>query len=59
MAPFPGFFFASSGNPAPSEVLHKPDGRIVFAHGELQGNMNIAHAMLEGQRGGLQGLGLL
>ena len=34
-------------------------GRIVFAHSELQGNMNMAHAMLEGKRGASQAMALL
>jgi spermidine dehydrogenase len=53
MAPYKGFFFGSQGQPAPHEVLRKPHGRIFFAHSELQGNMNMAHAMLEGRRGAL------
>ena len=27
------------------EVIRRPHGRIVFAHSELQGNMNMAHAI--------------
>jgi spermidine dehydrogenase len=53
MAPYKGFFFGSQGQPAPHEVIRKPHGRIFFAHSELQGNMNMAHAMLEGRRGAL------
>jgi spermidine dehydrogenase len=56
MAPGTGFFFGSAGVPAPHEVIRMPHGRIVFAHSELQGNMNMAHAMLEGRRGALQAL---
>ena len=51
-----GFFF---GQPAAHELLRKPHGRIVFAHSELQGNMNMAHAMLEGRRGALQAMDLM
>jgi spermidine dehydrogenase len=58
-APAPGFFFGSADQPAPHEVIRQPHGRIVFAHSELQGNMNMAHAMLEGKRGALQALELL
>ena len=58
-APAPGFFFGSAGQPAPHEVIRKPHGRIVFAHSELQGNMNMAHAMLEGKRGVLQAMEML
>ena len=58
-APSPGFFFGSASQPAPHEVIRKPHGRIVFAHSELQGNMNMAHAMLEGKRGSLQAMEML
>jgi spermidine dehydrogenase len=58
-APPVGFFFGSDGRPPAGEVLRKPHGRIIFAHSELQGNMNMAHAMLEGRRGALQALELL
>lgn len=58
MAPYTGFFFGANGQPAPHEVIRKPHGRIVFAHSELQGNMNMAHAMLEGRRGALTALEL-
>lgn len=58
-APAPGFFFGSGKEPAPHDVIRKPYGRIVFAHSELQGNMNMAHAMLEGKRGALQALEML
>ena len=59
MAPMPGFFFGTAGAPAPHEQLRVPHGRIVFAHSELQGNMNMAHAMLEGKRGAGQALAML
>lgn len=58
-APTPGFFFGAEQQPAPHEVIRKPHGRIVFAHSELQGNMNMAHAMLEGKRGALQALEMI
>jgi spermidine dehydrogenase len=58
MAPGPGFFFGAAG-PPPHEVIRAPHGRIVFAHSELQGNMNMAHGMLEGKRGALQALSLI
>jgi spermidine dehydrogenase len=60
-----GFFFGQPGRagqpgqPAAHEILRQPHGRIVFAHSELQGNMNMAHAMLEGRRGALQAVELL
>ena len=58
-APPVGFFFGGPGKPAPHEVLRTPHGRIIFAHSELQGNMNMAHAMLEGRRGTRQAIELL
>ena len=58
MAPGPGFFFGTAG-PPPHEVIRAPHGRIIFAHSELQGNMNMAHGMLEGKRGALQALSLI
>lgn len=58
-APPIGFFFGTNGQPAPHDVIRRPHGRIVFAHSELQGNMNMAHAMLEGKRGALQALELI
>jgi hypothetical protein len=54
-----GFFFGKNGEPPPHEVVRRPHGRIVFAHSELQGNMNMAHAMLEGKRGALEALELI
>lgn len=58
-APPLGFFFGKNGNKAPHEVLRTPHGRIVFAHSELQGNMNMAHAMLEARRGARQAIDML
>lgn len=54
-----GFFFGQRGQPAPHEILRRPHGRIVFAHSELQGNMNMAHAILEGRRGAQQAIEML
>jgi spermidine dehydrogenase len=58
-APPVGYFFGRNGQPAPHEVIRRPHGRIIFAHSELQGNMNMAHAMLEGRRGARQALELI
>jgi spermidine dehydrogenase len=58
-APPVGYFFGRDGAPAPHDVIRKPHGRIVFAHSELQGNMNMAHGMLEGKRGALQALEII
>jgi spermidine dehydrogenase len=64
MAPGPGFFFGAAGpagvaGPAPHDVIRAPHGRIIFAHSELQGNMNMAHGMLEGKRGASQAMALI
>jgi spermidine dehydrogenase len=58
-APPVGYFFGRHGEPAPHDVIRKPYGRIVFAHSELQGNMNMAHGMLEGKLGAVQALELI
>jgi spermidine dehydrogenase len=58
-APPVGFFFGRNGELPPHEIVRRPHGRVVFAHSELQGNMNMAHAMLEGKRGTLQALELI
>lgn len=58
-APPVGYFFGKDGQPAPHEVIRSGHGRIVFAHSELQGNMNMAHAMLEANRGALRALELI
>jgi spermidine dehydrogenase len=51
VSPQPGFFFDRNGEPAPRNVVSNPSGRVVFAHSELEGNMNMAHAMKQGKRG--------
>ncbi len=56
LAPGPGWFYGRDGNPPPAETIRRPHGRISFGHSELQGNMNMAHAMLEGRRAGLEAL---
>jgi spermidine dehydrogenase len=58
LAPGPGFFFGTNGEPAPHEVIRRGYGRIAFGHSELMGNMNMGHAMLEGRRAGRAALEL-
>jgi spermidine dehydrogenase len=58
-APQPGFFLGRDGRPPPPDVLRQPHGRIVFAHSELQGLMNMAYAMMEAHRGAAQALPML
>lgn len=53
-APPPGFFTGKYGGPAPGEMMRRRHGRIVFAHSEMLGRMNMANAMNEGRRGALE-----
>ena len=49
--PQPGFFFGTSGKPAPSEVLRAaPFGRIAFANTDLAGIMDHRSSILEAER---------
>jgi spermidine dehydrogenase len=49
--PQPGFFFGSSGKPAPREVLRNaPFGRIAFANTDLAGAMDHRYSILEAHR---------
>ena len=59
MAPPPGWFLGTDGKPAPHDVVRKGFGRVVYAHSEMQGNQNAAHATLEGKRGAFDALALL
>jgi len=56
--PAPGFYCGRDGQPAPSDVLRQPLGRIVFAHSELTGNQNWFSAAAEGRRAAEQVRGL-
>jgi len=47
------------GRAPPPEVLRQPHGRIVFAHSELQGLMNMAYGMMEAHRGASQAMAML
>lgn len=58
-APQPGFFLGRDGRPPPPAVLRQPHGRIVFAHSELQGLMNMAYGMMEAHRGATQAMAML
>jgi spermidine dehydrogenase len=59
LAPGPGMFFGTETYASPLDTVRQPFGRIFFAHSELQGNMNMAHAMLEGRRGAHEALAVL
>lgn len=57
-APQPGFFLGRDGHAPPHEVLRQPHGRIVFAHSELQGLMNMAYGMMEAHRAATQAMAM-
>ncbi len=50
VAPGPGFFFGSDGEPAPPDVIREPFGRIAIGHSELRGHQNWTGAAAEGRR---------
>jgi spermidine dehydrogenase len=51
LSPQPGFFFGSSGKPAPGEVLRQaPYGRIAFANSDLAGIMDHRASIMEAKR---------
>jgi spermidine dehydrogenase len=50
MAPQPGFYFGTSGNPAPLEVIRERYERIAFGHSELSGRQSWGRAAQESRR---------
>jgi spermidine dehydrogenase len=50
LAPQPGFYFGTPGNPAPLEVIRRRYGRIAFGHSELAGNQSWGSAAKESRR---------
>ena len=50
----PGFFFGKNGEPAPSDIIREPHGRITFAHSELLGYQMWEGAAHEGERAARQ-----
>ncbi len=46
----PGFFFGKDGQPAPSDIIRQPHGRIAFAHAELMGYQMWEGAVHEAER---------
>lgn len=54
----PGFFFGKDGEPAPSDVIRRPHGRIAFAHAELMGYQMWEGAVHEGERAAQQVLAM-
>ncbi|MEP6884477.1 MAG: NAD(P)-binding protein [Gammaproteobacteria bacterium] len=50
IAPQPGFYFGSPGNPAPLEVIRERHGRIAFGHSELSGRQSWGRAAKESRR---------
>jgi spermidine dehydrogenase len=50
IAPQPGFYFGTSGNPAPLEVIRERYGRVAFGHSELSGRQSWGRAAQESRR---------
>jgi spermidine dehydrogenase len=50
MAPQPGFYFGTPGNPSPLEVIRERYGRISFGHSELSGRQSWGRAAQESRR---------
>lgn len=50
IAPQPGFYFGTPGNPAPLEVVRRRYGRIAFGHSELSGRQSWGRAAQEARR---------
>jgi spermidine dehydrogenase len=50
IAPQPGFYFGTPGNPAPLEVIRERHGRIAFGHSELSGRQSWGRAAKESRR---------
>lgn len=50
IAPQPGFYFGTPGNPAPLEIVRERYGRIAFGHSELSGRQSWGRAAQESRR---------
>lgn len=50
IAPQPGFYFGTAGEPAPLEVIRERYGRIAFGHSELSGRQSWGRAAQESRR---------
>ncbi|MFQ5690261.1 MAG: NAD(P)-binding protein [Gemmatimonadota bacterium] len=50
VAPGPGFVYGRNGEPAPSDILRAPFGRVAIGHSELRGHQNWTGAAGEGRR---------
>ena len=50
IAPQPGFYFGTNGDPAPLEVIRERFGRIAFGHSELSGRQSWGRAARESRR---------
>ncbi len=50
IAPQPGFYFGTSGSPAPLQVIRERYGRIAFGHSELSGRQSWGRAAQESRR---------
>ncbi len=50
IAPQPGFYFGTSGDTAPLEVIRRRYGRVAFGHSELSGRQSWGRAAQESRR---------
>lgn len=50
IAPQPGFYFGTTAQPAPLEVIRRRYGRIAFGHSELSGRQSWGRAAQESRR---------
>jgi spermidine dehydrogenase len=50
IAPQPGFYFGTPGNPAPLEIIRQRYGRVAFGHSELSGRQSWGRAAQESRR---------
>lgn len=50
VAPEPGFYFGRGGQPAARDIIRQLQGRIAYAHSELEGNQHYGPAAAEGRR---------
>ena len=59
IAPQPGFFFGTNGNPAPRDVVREGYGRVRFGHSELSGFQLWTTGCDEGERAAKQAMSLI
>ncbi len=50
VAPQPGFYHGTNGQPAPRDVIARRFGRIAIGHGDMDGNQHWSRSANQGQR---------